>query len=196
MKAIVDAVRYCHEIGIVHRDIKVYLYANSSRRTCWWPPRGPTPSLSWPILESARYCLRKCWIPIVELPSTWHPKYGSPNSTTRKSTFGALGSWCTICSLVRTPSKETTNRWYTTSESKRSNSLKKCGILSVVRLLTYSNSYSIKIHRKGRVPRMLPNTYGSTTLIPYREIHSSKRKSTYQKPYIRLEDLLSKSDWG
>ena len=26
MKAVVDAVRYCHELKIVHRDIKVFVF--------------------------------------------------------------------------------------------------------------------------------------------------------------------------
>lgn len=54
IKLLIDAVRYCHDYGVIHRDIKVPLLVKSPK-ICCLRLTVPTASSNWQILGSAKF---------------------------------------------------------------------------------------------------------------------------------------------
>jgi serine/threonine protein kinase len=131
MLPVIDAVRYLHEMGIVHRDLKV-LKVSLSQKTCFTIPTSLAPPSNCPTSVSAkslptRPCPHK-WV----LPATSLPKCSVEMATIIALTTGLSESYCISCCAATHPSRRTPTRCSTKrSNEANSNSPRKTGRISV-----------------------------------------------------------------
>lgn len=97
MRILIDAIRYCHELEIIHRDIKV-IYAIDSLKTYYWRRMGQTLCWNYLISGLARYWVMESWIRSVAPRSIWLLRYGGSSLMTVELIFGVWVSLPIICS--------------------------------------------------------------------------------------------------